>query len=578
MKYQVLALLLALWIPACQNSVPENSSETKIIGGIQAGTHPFMAGLLIGDFGRVACGGALIQKNVVITAAHCVQEEKDTIRVLLGTNDAKDSNPTVKVKGIISHPDYDAEGGLLNDIAVLILEDYDPKQFGGPVGTIPLSRDDEAPETLGQSTVIGWGNTSSHGVLFADQLRQATIPTISIEECQSHYSGVNNTQICAGLAQTGGLDSCQGDSGGPLVVQTNGNPHLAGVVSWGEGCAQKEKPGVYTRVSKFATWIETSVARHTRPESFSGKNLQMLMESHCLLPFMTTDVQNGEMGTTISLGQSYKPATGFYAIEDQTDSGFQAIGESCEFTTNEQRVSIELQTNQAGLSRFIAKVGDKILRAGAQAKTDLVLMCAEEATNQAPMTVVYSEGKDYQFAEVDGTQYFLLDMYEGDLSRMVETTHCSAGSHRASLMTKPNELGSEFSAEKVMVLEGPAIRGGLLVLSAQEAREEESGVTMTLDSDTPEVTRLTLNNQSGTDIFTWELSCNQKLVLTDGFGVTYYPFTKGDRYIQHFVMPAHKWGAFFHESSVSFNILNPEPTLDRQQLDCQINGMPITLQ
>ncbi|PNF43461.1 hypothetical protein B7P43_G10804 [Cryptotermes secundus] len=61
--------------------------------------------------------------------------------------------------------------------------------------------------------------------------------------------------ICAGWKK-GGFDSCEGDSGGPMVIQRPDKRWLlAGVISWGIGCAEPNQPGVYTRISEFREWI-----------------------------------------------------------------------------------------------------------------------------------------------------------------------------------------------------------------------------------------------------------------------------------------------------------------------------------
>lgn len=88
--------------------------------------------------------------------------------------------------------------------------------------------------------------------------------------CASEYQRFDNaTMVCAGEGD--GMDTCQGDSGGPLVVEddftSNGNSEpkssmLIGITSWGRGCATA--PGVYSRVSSFIGFIESTI-QENRP-------------------------------------------------------------------------------------------------------------------------------------------------------------------------------------------------------------------------------------------------------------------------------------------------------------------------
>jgi len=120
---------------------------------------------------------------------------------------------------------------------------------------------------IGESaTVTGWGRLSEHGSL-PSVLQQATVPIMSNERCRVLFQrGGRNESIppiflCAGYEQ-GGTDSCQGDSGGPLQVKgKDGRYFLAGIISWGIGCAEANLPGVCTRISMFVDYILDHVTK-----------------------------------------------------------------------------------------------------------------------------------------------------------------------------------------------------------------------------------------------------------------------------------------------------------------------------
>ncbi|KAL7481538.1 hypothetical protein ACHAW6_007218 [Cyclotella cf. meneghiniana] len=158
----------------------------------------------------------------------------------------------------IIHPDYD-DNTMAYDFALVILEAATTQD----VKFIKLNHDDFFPSVNSTSRVMGWGTTTEGGSL-SDILLEVDLPVISNEDCDQcyYFEEIGPSMICA---FDPGHDSCQGDSGGPLIIPgTNPADDIQiGVVSWGEGCARYEYPGVYSRVSHAYNWIKKVVCQES---------------------------------------------------------------------------------------------------------------------------------------------------------------------------------------------------------------------------------------------------------------------------------------------------------------------------
>ncbi|XP_062995954.1 trypsin-3-like [Elgaria multicarinata webbii] len=122
----------------------------------------------------------------------------------------------------------------------------------------PIDISPSCPVPGANCLVSGWGNMWTSGVKYADNLQCLDLPILSDPVCRYSYPGrITSNMFCAGYIE-GGKDSCQGDSGGPLVCDGK----LTGVVSWGFGCAQQNRPGVYTTVCHYKDWIEEVLANN----------------------------------------------------------------------------------------------------------------------------------------------------------------------------------------------------------------------------------------------------------------------------------------------------------------------------
>ncbi|XP_058975884.1 trypsin-1-like [Musca domestica] len=231
----------------------------RIVGGTQVrqNKYPWTAQLLKGrHYLRLFCGGSLINDRYVLTAAHCVHGNRDqiTIRLLQLDRSSRDPGITRKVARTIVHPQYNPNT-IANDVALLKLES--PVPFNDKIR--PVCLPDANQNFDGKNAVVaGWGLLKEGGQT-SNYLQEATVPIISNQECRRtrYKNKIQDVMLCAGLVKSGGKDACQGDSGGPLIVN-EGRFKLAGVVSFGYGCAQVNAPGVYARVTKFLSWIESN--------------------------------------------------------------------------------------------------------------------------------------------------------------------------------------------------------------------------------------------------------------------------------------------------------------------------------
>jgi secreted trypsin-like serine protease len=229
------------------------AAPQPIVGGTTTTTtaYPFMMQITDASQSQF-CGGTLVSPTKVVTAAHClVGETTSSIRVVGGRTYRNGTNGTVsRVSKIWIHPSYsDVTNG--DDVAVLTLSTSMPYTTASYVSSSQTGV--YAAGTTAR--ILGWGTTSAGGSS-SNQLRTATVPITSNTTCANAYGSdfVQSDMVCAG-DPSGGKDTCQGDSGGPLLI----GGVLAGITSWGEGCADADYPGVYTRLTTFSSLVTAQV-------------------------------------------------------------------------------------------------------------------------------------------------------------------------------------------------------------------------------------------------------------------------------------------------------------------------------
>ncbi|XP_070586496.1 serine protease 27-like [Erythrolamprus reginae] len=245
--------------------------SSRIVGGEPAseGSWPWQAGLSVLNI--TFCGGTLIDKKWVLTAAHCfnwIAEDFDDIFVGLGDHQLMNpSNNSDKfaIQQIIIHPNFTVNDTMY-DIALVELNNT--VEFTKYILPVCLPESSVKFPDNTSCWVTGWGRTKSNVELEPPKtLQEVEVSIINSNLCNFLYNQLNIAifphstvepdMICAGSLE-GGKDSCQGDSGGPMVCKCDGSENwlLTGIVSWGLGCGIAGLPGVYTSVAHYADWIQ----------------------------------------------------------------------------------------------------------------------------------------------------------------------------------------------------------------------------------------------------------------------------------------------------------------------------------
>jgi V8-like Glu-specific endopeptidase len=257
--------------------VEPSDAQTRIVGGGNSKEQKNFAMHLVdqtstGDYRFAGCGGTLISNCHVLTAAHCVADKRAGLPDALYINAFNPFQGNIgksfhfsPVAATAIHADFD-NGNNENDVAILTLA------ICADISDFPVM---EVADDVFMSSFVPTGallTVSGFGRLAADsnaaqieQLQKVEVPFINSNDCDAFYAGdrVTPDMVCAGRTE-GGKDSCQGDSGGPLFLENNaGTQTQVGIVSWGTGCAEPNKPGVYASTAYHYSFIQNNVCNHS---------------------------------------------------------------------------------------------------------------------------------------------------------------------------------------------------------------------------------------------------------------------------------------------------------------------------
>ncbi|CAG2246309.1 CTRB [Mytilus edulis] len=258
-------------MPSCAGSNSNQiqvstAASVKIVNGDDADIedHPWMVSFQIrksgGNYAH-ECGGAIIDKSWVLTAAHCnlFRHEAKNMRIAAGSSFLSQMTENIPVKKFYLQDKYNSDTGLQNDLMLLQLQK--PLKFGSTINKIDLDTNVGHNYTGEVCTITGWGKTDAKGKNNPARLQVQYMPVVTNAHCNSTwflftkyslYHGAYSNFICL---QDNDKDSCQGDSGGPLVCSNM----LVGALSFGAPTCNGSLPSVHTKISPYLDWIKDKI-------------------------------------------------------------------------------------------------------------------------------------------------------------------------------------------------------------------------------------------------------------------------------------------------------------------------------
>jgi secreted trypsin-like serine protease len=244
-------------VPDFTRPAPEEMTQVQavVFGGTKVDAGRFDYVVSIFKLGQHICGGTLIEPDVVLTAAQCVSNRRSarfptTVYIKRADlSEVANDEQVFAVLQTVVHPEYNPETRD-NDVALLKLSRSSDATLANYFINAELSEGTPL-------TVLGYGVTSQ-GSRRSNSLREGTVAFESAEGCAAVYGHrITGSMVCA--SSPNAQDACQGDSGGPLVQESAAGDILVGIVSWGDGCAEPGKPGVYASMESVRTWVEDTL-------------------------------------------------------------------------------------------------------------------------------------------------------------------------------------------------------------------------------------------------------------------------------------------------------------------------------